>query len=125
MIKENQGATGEQIQSLLRQKVGRTLHGMSPTRMFIEKPASILDSYTKYSKTAATLQKKFRYDLGRPLRGKSVLTDSDFFETFSAIRGERLNKVNDALDPIKLELKGDALDEAKQNIAKILRSSKS
>ena len=120
-IKENQGASGEKIQSAIRQKVRRTLHGLSPTRAFIEKPASILDSYTKFSKTAALLQKKFRYDLGRSWRGERKIEASDFFETFSHIRGERLVRINEALEPFNLHLKGNALDGAKQNIVRALR----
>lgn len=120
-IKENQGASGEKIRSAIRQKVRRTLHGLSPTRAFIEKPASILDSYIKFSKTAALLQKKFRYDLGRSWRGERKIEASDFFETFSHIRGERLVRIKEALEPFNLHLKGDALDEAKKNVIRALR----
>ena len=121
VIKENQGATGEQIQSLLAKKIARTLHGLSPTRAFVEKPASILDSYTKFSKTAAMLQKKFRYDLGRSWTGKREVEDRDFFETFGDIRGDRLLRIKEALEPFNLHLKGDALDQAKQNVVRALR----
>ena len=120
-IKENQGASGAKIQSAIRHKIRRTLHGLSPTRAFIEKPASILDSYTKFSKTAAMLQKKFRYDLGRSWKGESKIEDRDFFETFSDIRGERLLRIREALEPFNLHLKGDALDEAKRNVIRSLR----
>ena len=120
-IQENQGATGEKIKSELQQEVSRVLHGIIPRT--IGKPASILDRYTKFSKTAQMLQKKFRYDLGRSLFGKREVEGRDFFETFNDLRGDRLMRIRDALDPFNVNLKGQALDDAKDNIVKVLRGN--
>ena len=120
-IKENQGATGEKIRENIKLRVSRVLNGT--TARTFGKPAGILDRYIKYSKTASMLQKKFRYDLGRSLRGERKLEARDFFETFGDIRGSRLIKIKEALEPFNLNLKGQALDDVKENIVNVLRGN--
>lgn len=100
-IKENQGSTGRVVASKLGFKAGQYLHGMIPKVTLVGKPAGILSAYAPFSKTAAMLQKRFRYDLGRSIKGERVLEDPDFFETFKYTSSPRLTKVKFGLDSLR------------------------
>lgn len=120
-IAENQGATGEKIASELRFKAAQVLHGTIPKVTLVGKPAGILSAYTAFSNTAKELQKKFRYDLGRTLRGKREIEDPDFFEEMNFMRGSRITRMKEALEPVLLNAKGAAYDELNDGIVTLLR----
>ena len=100
-IRENQGATGLKVSRELQIKVGKFLHGYLPKYSLVGKPAGILSAYSKYSKTAAMLQKKFRYDLGRGIFDERTVEEPDFFETFKYTSGPRLTAVKTGIDSLR------------------------
>ena len=100
-IRENQGATGLKVSRELQIKVGKFLHGYLPKYSLVGKPAGILSAYSKYSKTAAMLQKKFRYDLGRGIFDDRTVEEPDFFETFKYTSGPRLTAVKTGIDSLR------------------------
>ena len=118
-IKENQGASGIKVASELRYNTNRVLHGLIPKT--IGKPAGIFNKYTEFSNTAKILQKKFRYDLGRKLRGDRELEAPDFFEEMNFIRGDRITRLKTSLEPILINAKGAAYDDLNDSIVTILR----
>ena len=120
-IEESQGPTGEKVASNLGLKAKQFFHGYIPKATLVGKPAGILSAYSKYSKTANVLQKKFRYDLGLGITTERKIVDPDFFETIKDIQGERWMDIKVSLEPIVLNAKNKVADDANDEIISILR----
>ena len=58
----------------------------------IFKPVAVVESFAKYSPTAARLQKMFRYDAGRDnwTKDKTTYDSADFYEVFKQTTGDYL-----------------------------------
>tara|TARA_R110002020_G_scaffold228992_2_gene439772 strand:- start:70 stop:3465 length:3396 start_codon:yes stop_codon:yes gene_type:complete len=121
VIVENQGATGEQIKSAVNVAAAQFFHGYIPRATLVGKPSSILNAYSKFSNTAKTLAKKFRYDVGRTITGKRSIEEADFAETIDFTMGPRITKIKTSLEPILLNAKGPAYDIASEQISLILK----
>ena len=121
VIVENQGATGEQIKSAVNVAAAQFFHGYIPRATLVGKPSSILNAYSKFSNTAKTLAKKFRYDVGRTITGKRNIEEADFSETIDFTMGPRITKVKTSLEPILLNAKGPSYDTASEQISLILK----
>jgi hypothetical protein len=120
-IAESQGPTGEKVASNLGLKAKQFFHGYIPKATLVGKPAGILSAYSKFSKTAGVLQKKFRYDLGLGIKAERKIVAPDFFEQIKDIQGERWMDIKVALEPIVLNAKNKVADDANDEIISILR----
>jgi hypothetical protein len=120
-IAESQGPTGEKVASNLSLKAKQFFHGYIPKATLVGKPAGILSAYSKFSKTAGVLQKKFRYDLGLGIKAERKIVAPDFFEQIKDIQGERWMDIKVSLEPIVLNAKNKVADDANDEIISILR----
>ena len=89
------------------------------------KPASLLDSYTKYSPAAAQLQKKFRYDLGRNIWGDRKYDTQDFNEVYKETAGGYYVDIKTAMEPIQKNVRGDLSKEVNLDLIRALRGAES
>ena len=93
----------------------------------IFKPVAVVESFAKYSPTAARLQKMFRYDAGRDnwTTDKTTYDSADFYEVFKQTTGDYLIRTKLAMEPVALNMKGRLSDVANKDLIKSLRGSAS
>ena len=91
------------------------------------KPVAVVESFAKYSPTAARLQKMFRYDAGRDnwTKNKTTYDSADFYEVFKQTTGDYLIRTKLAMEPVALNMKGSLADVANRDLIKSLRGSAS
>ena len=104
-----EGQSDEVISNALQFETKKFANNFPLISQLVFKPATLLDSFTKYSTVAKSLQQKFRYDAQRDLFGASgarTYDKQDFGEVFKEILGDNYVTFKDALHPIQSTMSG-------------------
>ena len=140
-VKKNGGGEATEhrlIQSMLGPKVtkkskGAIAEGVArAARTLTKLPAyyggkvsTLLDPYTKMSRTISSLQKRFRYDKQRNTFGDRVMENSDYSEVLGETYGKYYVAVKTLIDPLLQGTYGKKRDVMFRDLSNVIRGQKS
>ena len=118
-IRDNPNMPLKNLKNRIGFEMGRITNKLGSKLVF--KPASVVQSFSKYSQTATNLAKKFRYDMGRSVWGERDYDAQDFNEVYKETAGRYFVRAKTAMEPLALNMKGKLGDIANDNLLKALR----
>lgn len=114
------GATGEKIKNKIAFGVWKTATDL--TGNMFGKSAGVLTPYTKFSKTAKTLQTRLSHEFAEDFGKTKERIGMDFSEAAAAITGGFNRKYNEIVEPLALNtIKGNLSDEVNDVLNKAIR----
>lgn len=114
------GATGEVIKSKIAFGIWKTATDL--TGNVFGKSAGVLTPYTKFSKTAKTLQSRLSHEFAEGFGKTKERIGMDFSEAAAALTGGFNRKYNEIVEPLALNtIKGDISDEVNDALNKAIR----
>ena len=120
-IRDNPNMPLKNLKNRIGFEMGRITNKLGSKLVF--KPASVVQSFSKYSQTATNLAKKFRYDMGRSVWGERDYDAQDFNEVYKETAGRYFIRAKTAMEPLALNMKGKLGDIANDNLLKALRGT--
>ena len=114
----NSGGTGNKIKNNIAFNLWKT--ATSLTGKYLGKSAGVLTPYTKYSKTAQTLQNRLSHEFAEGLTKQKEIIGMDFSEAAAAYTGQFNTEYLKIIEPLALNtIKGNVSDAVsdKLNIA--------
>lgn len=120
----NSGATGKKIKSKILYNMWKMGTGL--TGKYFGKAAGILTPYTKFSNTAATLQRRLSHEFAEGFTKQKENIGMDFDEVQKAITGRYTVKYLNIIEPLALNsVKGNLADDVNAELNKAIRGVKS